>query len=375
VLTMPPAGLWAQEVPAQPAPRQGQILDVSADPVLAKLPAKRLTVDIDKQPAQDAARAMAAGGLSLAINPGPYLDWDDQVVTLHLHDVPYMEGLMEIRQQLRARIKDANGVKVTLTYQPDEEIPPWCLAGPFVVLYYGIAREVQYHYDYRTGQPEPGGPSQQAFLRMDLLAEPGMEVIQSMRDVQCAGLADDKHQAIGIGPRRQRGITSEHPVELTLILPESPGRWMPLLKGTIDAKVGQMLHVDLANVTQKQTPPPVEGMTIEVGPLVPRNGSAIFFTLPVKYSRGTMPPERWAHVAPLLPAAKLTINGSGHGQVSARSSPPRLGDDTPAGDQLTIQYAVTIAKGAGPTGKATLDLPMGATEVRVPFVFKDVILP
>src|SRR5206468_1453078 len=97
---------WGQAFPPQPEARKGAILDVSGDAALAAMPVARLTVDMDQEGAQAAARGMSAGGVGVTINPGPYRELDGQKVTMHLKDAPFMEGLMELRQQLRARISD-----------------------------------------------------------------------------------------------------------------------------------------------------------------------------------------------------------------------------------------------------------------------------
>ena len=378
LLALAPTRAYAQAnpapLPAQPVARQGQVLDVSGDPVLATLPGTRLTVDIDRQQAQRAAEALSVGGLAVAINPGPYPRLDDQLVTLHLHEVPFMEGLMELRQQLRARVSDTSGVLVTLIYQPNEEVPPWCVAGPFAVQYYGISNAWVFPFDVRAGAPQPGGPKRRTILRLDLLAEPGVHVAQAIHDVRCPGLEDDKHQPIGIGPARPMGVSTLHPVDVELTLPQSPGRRIPLLKGTVDAKIVNTVAVELDNVTEKQTPPPVEGMTLEVAPLASRNGSTIFYTMLVTYSRGTLDPARWAQLAPLLPGVELRISGSGRGLISARSLPPPRGAG-PAGATLPVLYNVTISPDAGLPGPATLAVPVDVLDVRVPFEFKDVLIP
>jgi hypothetical protein len=364
------------DVPAtQPIPRQGQILDISHDPALSALGVTRLSADLDGVPAQEAARALSAGGLGLGINPGPYTNLNRQTVTLHLKDAPYMEALMEVRQQLRARVSDMTDAQVTLQYLPWEEIPPWCVAGPFAVTLVGISRDVGIRFDARAGTPSAAGPQRTAYLLLDLFAEPGITMVTSMQDVQCPGLEDEKHQAIALGTRRGSGNSAVHPVEYNLTLPESPGRRIPLLKGSIDVKVGQTAKVELASVREKQTPAPVQGMTIETGPMTPRNGSTTFFTLPVVYARGTMAAEKWALIGPLLPTATLRIAASNRGGSISAFTPPPPRNPPALGESVTVNYSVTVAQGAGQPGKATLEVPVGSADVRVPFEFKDVVIP
>jgi hypothetical protein len=346
-----------------PGRRAGKIIDVSADETLAALPVTRVTVDIDRQFAPQAARALSVTGMSVEIDRGAYFDLrQNRIVTIQLRDVPFLEALLELRQQIGADLDKYSSTKqrvVHLQYAPTE-VPPWCVAGPFAVLFHGISREV-----HNTGE-------RSATLRLDLLAEPGFYVAQSLQDVQCPGLEDDKHQPLALAQDRHRG---DHPATLTLKLPATPGRRIPLLKGTVDARVMRTVPVEAPDLKIPRTMPPVAGMKVELSSLESENDSPNIFFLRVKYTRDRMPAEQWKEVQGLVRSAQPILQAA-DGQTIFVSGPPYVPGPIPTNvESVELRYTVSIPDGVGPPAKVTLHVPTALVDVRVPFEFQDVVIP
>ena len=126
-------------------------------------------------------------------------------------------------------------------------------------------------------------------------------------------------------------------------------------------------RVELANVTEKQTAS-VGGMAVETTPLTKMNTS--YSSLQVRYTRGTMAPEKWAALRAGFSQAALQVSTEDNGQLRMLSR----NMTSSANDAVAVQYLFQVPAGKSP-GAATLDAPAEAQVMRVPFEFKDIILP
>ncbi len=355
-------------IPAPPA-RSGNILDVSAHPILKTMQPSRITLDFDNQPARQAASLFSAASPVPVEIVRTAIDLDQQLATLHLRDALFLDGLLQFRHQTHTLIRQATPTMISLGYAgPDDGVPLWCVAGPFAVTYQGMSRMIAFRGASRGGGP----PLSRATMVFDFLAEPHLTINRAMETIKFETLEDEKGQAIAVQPASRGGAGRQLNVEVTL--PENPGRRIPLMKGTVPVTLMVTEPVESPDPMQQHVQV-IKGMTVTVKPLVQQETSPTFRRFSVNYYRGDYPAEKWKEMTDALPNARLkfrAINPTSGSTIGTFAPSPR---PVPEGDNLLVNYTVSVPPGAGTPAGLTIDVPVELQHIDVPFEFRDLILP
>ena len=189
--------------------------------------------------------------------------------------------------------------------------------------------------------------------------------------------ADRQEPAVGTSVRRGRPRAGRFSA---LTLPKEYRPANPAAQGHHRRQDRQNGACGLRQRHREATPPAVEGMSIE---------------LTAPWNRAHEPPGGCRHGV-LLPQDSILPRHHDPRKNGPRSPRPprRRAADHPHGPRRHHRpFAATAPRlrrprrchrgavrrhhrpGRGPPGKATLNIPIGVTDVRVPFEFKDVIIP
>ncbi len=371
---------------------RGMFMDVSKNPAFEGLSATAVTIDYEAQAPEEAMRKVYES-LKIPLPPNgrasTFLTGIGQT-SMHLQEVPYLEGLLEFSAMTNARLRNLTpemlefspltGGPVGSPLRDESSVGVWCVAGPFAVSLDRI--------DTSVSLPVGMDAARTSAITFTLLAEPTVRVAAYPRMLNLERFVDNKNQPLQLGTPQATAGGNRTPTTLRIPLekPAAPGARIAMLKGTA-------VFLVMSDSTQIKVPVPltqpvtqtVNGMKIE---LLPPDGATTspIQSIRIKISRGEAPMDRWQQMAPAL--AGLSVQAFGKGQPAnppnVRSQTPpisRAGRAPPAPPGNVDETVVLVATFARsntvypPADEAVISIPSGIREVPVPFEFRDLALP
>jgi hypothetical protein len=357
-------------VPYNPAypPRTGRIIDLSQMPAFEGLAATPVSLQLRGVDVEAALSAFggAIGIGSVADQPVFFRSKSVPPMDMSLDNAPLLEGLLQLCVRSGGHVSVLTRQKINLSAtMPDaNRVGVWCVAGPFATVLRSIEQE--------AGLDTPGMPARSGRIGMTLLVEPKVQVasfpatiaIETFQDERGQSLAPAGPQTLGVGQMNQQGLVKM--ADFQCVLPEAHGRKLAVFKGWLPYVVMDKSEQIPLPLEQGQKRTAECGIVIETVSSQQREPGPLELT--VSISRGTLAAEKWQEIAKALP----TVVPEG----SAGGRPLTVWvhrEGTPTGDAMRMRYTV-ISGNDRPEG-LTIPLPTALREVRVPFEFRDLVLP
>jgi hypothetical protein len=327
-------------------------------------PAKRINIDVDNGPLDDALRPLRA-----ALPAEVLLQVEDpsRRVTLHAQDVAYWEALRTLLSQGHGR-----PTRFTLgTERYRRQFSGrWLVAGPFLV----IATRV--HHDATYARPEDD--VERCYVDLAVIGDPGVQLAGAEAVVVPAKALDEEGNSLVTDAPPPKPSGSDDPmrpgarVELALRPPlvaqegKQLGHRIALVEGEIPVQIIRRMETLEFNGTEtrEQT---IGGITVKVRV----EEAEHFYNVFVDFLAGDASAEEWAAWTRRLGGTVVgASDGAGKPMDVGSWSTPNF--NVPRRAHLQRQFGK-----AGHTGpfKATVQVPATTEEVRVPFRFQDLPLP
>ncbi len=342
-------------------------------PALASAPAKdprrpeatRVSINFDFL-AGDGALAAFLNAVDLSGPPLTRSGADrDLLVSMHYRDVPILEALLDYCRQARVIPNEWSREQIVFRSNPEPSLGRWCVSGPFAV----IVQKIESSAILSLNSDKSRGRSNQVFFSM--LAEPTVRLVH-FANPTFDEFRDDKDQALG-----QSRIELTMPVSRRLqqahfsfgvTLPASPGKKIASLRGAVTALVAIRSETLQTSAPEESLTKTYNGLTIEMLPLKPQEGTVPQFTTQIRITRNQADDATWNRMISHIEPVAFSANDERLNLLSSGSRPDAAGS-------LLFTFSVRANPNVGQPHHLQLELPVEFAEIRVPFEFKDLPLP
>ncbi|HVT79891.1 MAG TPA: hypothetical protein VHM90_04485, partial [Phycisphaerae bacterium] len=256
----------------------------------------------------------------------------------------------------------------------------WCVSGRFAVVLQRIENVAEFNngsgggFGSSSGGPALSLPTGGHGARMSvlLLAEPGVAVARFPSELDIDTFIDEVDQKIEAGSEPRQPFSNARTagtlrnLTLPLTLPERPGHTIVLLRGTANVLVAKKVEHIAVDPPAMAVTKQINGMNIEISPLVKQGTNS--YQTKVLISRGELDADLWEKASRALDDLHVVVEDLGGQSMQMSQRNERTADS------ITISGNV-FSSSNGTPGQIVLDIPTVLQEVKVPFEFKNLVLP
>ncbi len=342
-----------------------------------KLDYKRITVNFDNLPPDQAMQAFSDstnfqvdGGGVVVRTPVPI-----EPVSMHLKDAPLLEGILALANGSRTLPQELTTSRAILRPGGDASVGKVYVAGAFAI----VIQRFQNSIDLSQNPPRFAGQ-----MHLDFYVEPGLKVLQFPPNIALEQFEDEKKQVLFAG--QTYGSSSygrnmpRSSLQIPLSFPRDRGKKIAIMKGTATFLIAPRTEPVKTSAPEETLSRTIGDLGVDILPIkpeIPPGGAANpnnrSFTLSIRYRRRHPDPQRWQQTVQSFYQMQPTLfdaNDQPFPMNSYGTNQTQEGEEA----QL-VTYTIRPTPQQPDPHHVQIDLPVEIREVRVPFEFKDIILP